>query len=109
MRILENETSEPGDSIARLFRSRPPANDQLVTFVVEPLGNRWWIVHRTDGKSGGIFDDRHGAMQQAIMDARPIQQASIEVVHHSGARQRMIYNRGVKADADGKPSIKLVT
>lgn len=62
----------------RFDRSERPT-DETVVIIVEPIGLRWWVMHRNDGKSGGFFDDRASALRYAEREARKLIDARIEV------------------------------
>ena len=96
------------DAVSRLFEPATVAKDTTVIFTIEPLGRRWWIFHRSDGRSGGIFDDVEGAILQAKLDARSVQTAIIETVDRSGSTQAQRFIRGALAGDPDRPVISLV-
>ena len=97
------------DPLSRLFEPPACANDRaIVTLTIEALGPRWWIFHRSDGRSGGIFDDLSGALLQARIDARALPKAVIETIDADGSRQSAFYVRGELAGLPNSPLLTLV-
>lgn len=104
---FKNVSSE--DVLSRLFETPVGANDTgIVAITIEALGPRWWIVHRSDGRSGGIFDDFGGAQRQALLDARALPQTIVEIIDAAGSRLRNLYLSGEPVTTSDRPVLKIV-
>ena len=97
------------DPVTYLFHVPAPRNDAgSVTITVEAVGRRWWILHRSDGKSGGVFDQKAAALHQAKIDTIALPSAIIAIIEPDGSEDRLPYERGILAGPPGMPRLKLV-
>lgn len=95
-------------AITRLFHPDHDAPPAAPVFTISSLGGKWWVFYRSDGRSGGIFDSKDGALLQARLDARSLQIAVIEIIDANDAPSRTVYVRGAVAGAADEPLLKLV-
>ena len=97
------------DPVSYLFHAPAPCEEtDVVTITIEALGPRWWILHRSDGKSGGIFDHKAGALHQARIDAMPLRCSIIAIIEPDGSKDGQLYVRGTLSGRPDEPLLKLV-
>ena len=97
------------DPVTYLFQAPAPRNDVgSVMITIEAVGRRWWILHRSDGKSGGVFDHKAAALHQAKIDTIALPSAIIAIIESDGSEDRQRYERGSLAGPPGTPRLKLV-
>ncbi|MBX9650749.1 MAG: hypothetical protein K2X57_27250 [Xanthobacteraceae bacterium] len=108
--MAHQRTDRSGQAaFARLFNPAHEATSTAPVFTISRLGGKWWVFYRSDGRSGGIFDSKDGALLQARLDSRTIQIAIVEIIDPNEAPSRTVYVRGAVAGATDEPLLKLVS
>jgi hypothetical protein len=60
--------------------AQPAPKLRSVTFTIEAMSPVWWILHRSDGRSGAVFDCREVALRVARSESVPLPLAIIESI-----------------------------
>jgi len=80
---LYHQSDDPVADIFEPPNSKPnPTGD--VTLTIEMSGPRHWVLHRSDGRCGGIFIDRKSALHEARQEASMLSGALIVITEANG-------------------------
>jgi hypothetical protein len=79
--------------------TQPATKVRSVTFTVEALSSIWWLLHRSDGRSGAVFDCRETALRFVRSESRALPLAIVESIDILRATTTEIYVFGQRTAA----------